>query len=286
MSLKGMTNVAKVDIKDFRAQLESKKFCFCLPVRLGVFIVSLLTTLAGSIIGVIGWMQVLANRNVQVDLGDEIAAYVHASIFTLLGLISIMGFVGSLARVRGMVIAYSVGLALHLGFSLASGIFTMYTIFKPDTALSVDACVAKANPTPELLEETKRVCQTGMAVGKGIIVAIYVVTWLLQLYSYFIVERYADQLEEEEMAKMAAIMPQQPHHPMSFVGYPHRFSYSAYTDQRRSYDERYPQQGYPQDYYQGQDQGQQRQRPMSAYSYSLPPQAYGTQRGKDASNLA
>jgi hypothetical protein len=32
-SLKEMGN-----IKDFRAQLESKKFCFCLPVRLGVFV--------------------------------------------------------------------------------------------------------------------------------------------------------------------------------------------------------------------------------------------------------
>jgi hypothetical protein len=277
-----------VNIKDFRAQLESKKFCFCLPVRLGVFIVSLLTTLAGSIIGVVGWMQVLQNRQIQVDLGDEIAGYVHASIFTLLGLISIMGFVGSLARVRGMVIAYSVGIVLHLGFSLASGIFMMYTIFKPNAALTVDTCVQKANPTPELLEETRRICNTGMAVAKGVVVAIYVVTWILQLYSYFIVERYADQLEEEEMVKMAVIMPQQPHHLGSFVGYPHRFSYGAYMDDRRSYYG--PQDRYPQDQYQYQQdgpQGQQRQRPTSAYSYQLPvQQPLGTGRAKDPSNLA
>lgn len=277
------------NIKDFRAQLESKKFCFCLPVRLGVFVVSLLTTLAGSIIGAIGWLQVVGFQKHPVEITDEIAAYIHASIFSLLGLISIFGFVGSLVRNRGLVIAYSVGIAIHLGFSIASGVFTMYSIFRPNPANSVEECIKVANPTPELLEETKRICSTGMAVAKGVIVAIYVISWILQLYSYFIVERYADQLEEEEMAKLAAIIPQQPQHPMGYVGYPHRFSYSAYSDPRRSYDERYPSNRDPRDQYpRDEPHGQQGipRRPASEYNYSLPPQAYGTNRGKDASNLA
>jgi len=303
MALKNMSN-----IQDFRDQIKSKKFCFCLPVRLGVFVVSLLTMLAGSVIGVIGWMQVAGFRQHPVEVTDEIAAYIHASIFSLLGLLSIFGFVGSLAKQRGLVIAYSIGLAIHLGLSIASGVFTIYSIFRPNPATSVDECIKQAAPPPELLEETKNICNTGMAVAKGVIVAIYVISWLLQLYAYFVVERYADQLEEEEMAKLAAIMPQQPHHPMAYVGYPHRFSYDAYSNHRRSYeDTRYQNSRYQRDYphergeyqpqghggYQpgpgGQQQPPQQGRPSSEYDYSLPPQqpmGFATPRGKDASNQA
>ncbi|KAG6298306.1 hypothetical protein E4U44_001111 [Claviceps purpurea] len=257
-------------------------------------LVSLITTLAGSIIAAIAWMQVVQNRKHPVEMTDEIAAYIHASIFSLLGLISLFGFVGSLVRHRGLVIAFSVGMAIHLGLSIASGVFTMYTIFRPNPATSVEQCIKDANPSPDLLEETKNICKTGMAVAKGVIVAIYVVSWILQLYSYFIVERYADQLEEEEMAKLAAIIPQQPQHPMAYVGYPHRFSYSAYSDQRRSFDERY----YNRRETYGQGRGdlppQQnnfhppQQRPLSAeYAYQLPQSAIGNgARGKDASNNA
>ena len=294
MALKEMAN-----IKDIRAQIESKKFCFCLPVRLGVFVVSLLTMLAGSIVGVIGWMQVAQfRRTAGVEVTDEISAYIHASIFTLLGVLSIFGFAGSLVRVRGLVISYSVGLAIHLGLSIASGVFTMYTIFRPNPANSVEQCIKDANPTPDLLEETRSICATGMAIGKGIVVAIYVITWLLQLYAYFIVERYVEQLEEEEFATLAAIMPQQPQHPSAYVGYPHRFSYSAYYNEPRprSYDERYasygPQgqaQGPPRDRDNGNGLSQdpsQRRPPSSEYRYSLPAQPFAAPRGKDASNLA
>ncbi|KAH6904309.1 hypothetical protein BKA70DRAFT_1373635 [Coprinopsis sp. MPI-PUGE-AT-0042] len=239
------------NIKDFRAQLESKKFCFCLPVRLGVFVVSLITMLAGSIIAAVAWMQVSQQSGKSVEVTDQVAAYVHATIFSLLGVLSVFGFVGSLTRVRGLVISYSVGLAIHLGLSIASGVFTMFTIFRPNPANSVETCIKESNPTPELLEETKEYLQHRDGHRKG--------------YAYFIVDRYSDQLEEEEMAKMAAIMPQQPHQPMSYVGYPHshRFSYSASGADQQQYQQQYQQDG--------------RQRPASAeYGYSLPPQqAYG-----------
>ncbi|TFK24088.1 hypothetical protein FA15DRAFT_704850 [Coprinopsis marcescibilis] len=282
-------------IKDFRSQIQTRKFCFCLPVRLGVFVVSLLTMTAGSILGAIGWMQVVQFRTHPVELGDEIAAYVHASIFSLLGLLSIFGFVGSLVRLRGLVIAYSVGIAIHLGLSIASGIFNMYTMFKPNPQSAIEACM-NAVKDSEDLDETRRICQTGSAIAKGIIVAIYVITWLLQIYAFFIIERYAEQLEEEEMAKLAAIMPQQPNHPNSYVGYPHRFSYGYSErgyDGRRSYyyDDRYPaygpQQGAEQKEY-PHPQQQHQQRPMSQeYAFTLPPQTPLTAgRNKDASNMA
>ncbi|KAJ3510490.1 hypothetical protein NMY22_g15971 [Coprinellus aureogranulatus] len=85
---------------------------------------------------------------------------------------------------------------------------------------------------------------------------------------------------------------------MIYNGYPQRFSYSAYADSRRGtyMDPRTaPVRGHSQnksfdehgvvgaeEYRQEQAHG----RPQSEYAFTLPSQAYGVQRGKDASNLA
>lgn len=274
--------------------------------------------------------------------------YIHSSIFSLLALLGLFGFVGSLARSRWMTIAFSVGIAIHLALSIASGIFTIVTVFKEPAQAAIEACLEGTKGD----EEAVRVCKTGAGIVKGLIVAIYVVAWLIELCewafpiiiffegemgrgrltepwmidAYFIVERYAAQLEDEEMAAMEPVMPQQvnnhyhnnPH--MMYTGYPQRFSYSHYAESRRSYGQDAAARkeggldnananahangteananandgayggvqgtGYGHGYYQQQQQGQQGQRPMTEYAFALPNQAYGVTRGKDASNMA
>lgn len=273
--------------------VESRKFCCCLPVRLGVFILSLLAMVGGSIVAAVGWISVSQLKNYPVDIVDEIALYIHSSIFTLLGVLGTFGFVGSLVRSRSMVIAFSVGIAIHLGLSIGSGVFTIYSVFKqaPDNAIA--ACMEGKTD-----DETRKICSTGMSLVKGAIVAVYVIAWLIELYAYFIVDRYADQLEDEEMAKLAPIVPQSVNPPVTMIynGYPQRFSYSAYADSRRGtfMDPRTaPVHGRNKSFDEGgvvgadnhhHDQGNGR--PQSEYAFTLPSQAYGVQRGKDASNLA
>jgi len=127
--------------------------------------------------------------------------------------------------------------------------------------------------------------------------------------AYFIVERYATQLEEEEIARLAPIIPQSvnithnhgmpPHmnQHMMYTGYPQRFSYSAYTESRRSYAP--PQDPARPERKEGDDLdlsthgpnglgvggvqgGRGGPRPASEYAFTLPSQAYGVSRGKDA----
>ncbi|TEB05093.1 hypothetical protein FA13DRAFT_1637836 [Coprinellus micaceus] len=275
--------------------VESRKFCCCLPVRLGVFILSLLAMVGGSIVAAVGWISVSQLKTYPVDIVDEIALYIHSSIFTLLGVLGTFGFVGSLVRSRAMVTAFSVGIAIHLGLSIGSGVFTIYSVFKqaPDNAIA--ACMEGKTD-----DETRKICQTGMSLVKGAIVAIYVIAWLIELYAYFIVDRYSDQLEDEEMAKLAPVVPQSVNPPVTMIynGYPQRFSYSAYADSRRGtfMDPRTaPVHGRGKSYDEGgvvgadnhhYDQSQGQGRPQSEYAFALPSQAYGVQRGKDATNLA
>lgn len=276
--------------------VESRKFCCCLPVRLGVFVLSLLSMVGGSIVAAVGWISVSQFKLHPVDIVDEIAMYIHSSIFTLLAVLGVFGFVGSLVRSRSMVTAFSVGIAIHLGLSIGSGVFTIYSVFKEAPTNAIEACMEGKTD-----EETRKICSTGMSLVKGAIVAIYVIAWLIELYAYFIVDRYADQLEDEEMAKLAPVIPQQTVNPpvtMIYNGYPQRFSYSAYADSRRGtfMDPRTaPVHGHQRkESYEGgvvgaeQDQrhDQGHIRPQSEYAFTLPSQAYGVQRGKDATNLA
>lgn len=118
-------------------------------------------------------------ENIQVDIVDQIAMYIHSSIFTLLGFLGMLGFVGALARSRGAVVSFSIGIAIHLGLSIASGVFTIYSIFKENSAQAVEACMEGKTD-----DETRKICQTGMGVVKGVIVAVYVIAWLIELCEY------------------------------------------------------------------------------------------------------
>ncbi|KAJ2930555.1 hypothetical protein H1R20_g6547, partial [Candolleomyces eurysporus] len=259
--------------------VETRKFCCCLPVRLGVFILSLLAMVGGSVVAAVGWMSVAQFKVHQVEIVDQIAMYIHSTIFTLLGFLGMLGFVGALARSRGAVISFSIGIAIHLGLSIASGVFTIYSIFKENSAEAVEACMEGKTD-----DETRKICQTGMGVVKGVIVAVYIIAWLIELYAYFIVDRYADQLEDEELAKVMPVIPRQPFEPyphqpqMGYNGYPERFSYSVYS--RRSYMEPRPA---PKE---AEEIPPVPTRPRSEYAYTLPQSAYGVSRGKDASDRA
>jgi len=173
--------------------IRSRKFCCCIPVRAGVFILSLVGVVLGSIISVVGWRKVSQLKNYPLPDADVAALYIHSSIFTLLALLSLFGFVGTLIKQRGLVSAYGAGLIIHLCISIASGIFALVSLFKQSPQEAINECLNGSSDAA-----TRAACKSGIAVVKGLAVVIYVVMWLLQIYAYIIVSNYVDQLDEEE----------------------------------------------------------------------------------------
>jgi hypothetical protein len=184
--------------------VRSRKFCCCLPVRFGVFVLSLLAMVGGSFVAAFGWIQVSQLRIHPMEKADEIALWIHSGMFTILGALAVLGFVGALIKNRAMVSSFAIALAIHLGFSIASGIFSLYSIFRQNPQEAIAKCLNEATDNSEITTET---CRNGIAIMKGIMVAIYIITWLIQLYAYFVVERYADQLGDEEMAENTIVIP-------------------------------------------------------------------------------
>jgi uncharacterized protein with PQ loop repeat len=161
--------------------------------------------IGGSFVAGVGIIQLAGVSQAPVEKSDLIALYIQTIMYALLGVVGAFGFVGALIRNYRMVSSFAIVLAVHLGFSIASGIFSIYAMFTRDASTAVAQCLV--NASVQGVEVTQTDCQNGITVMKGVMVAVYVITWLIQLYAYFIVERYADQLEEEDLANQARVVP-------------------------------------------------------------------------------
>jgi len=184
--------------------IHTRTFCCCLPVRLGVFLLSLLAFAGGSFVATIGFIQL--SRLKQHPLGkiDEIALWIQSSLFGFLAVLAIFGFLGAMIKNRGMVSGFAIAIAIHLGFSIASGCFSIYTMFARDSQVALDGCIQKADNDSDA---TVQMCKNGLILIKAVAVVIYVLVWLIQLYAYFVVERYVDQLDEERSFENPIVIP-------------------------------------------------------------------------------
>jgi hypothetical protein len=89
-------------------------------------------------------------------------------------------FFGAALRRRSLLNVYWTGLTAHLFFSIASGIFTIYSMFNEGVSSELtQQCVDDA-----VDDVTAQFCGNGMTVVKGVIIAFFVVAWLFQLCAY------------------------------------------------------------------------------------------------------
>lgn len=215
----------------------SRKFCCCLPVRIGVFVLSALSAVVGAANAYVYWyvvvqtakhgtvndnMSTLDNINatqfqnattfndinmdlngVALDKGQYYAFIVIGVIFTLYTLFSLFGFVGAIFRKRGLVAWYSTLLWVLLLLNLGVGIYSIDATIKQRQSLS-DQCAAKtANSQSGTIANdenkvTSTICSAASKAGVALAIAIFVIEWLLQLYACIIVKRYVEQLSEEQ----------------------------------------------------------------------------------------
>jgi len=179
--------------------IRSRTFCCCIPVRFGVFILSLLGVIGGGILSVAAWVLVhqLQSQKVSANTAGAAAIWIQAFLFTLLTLLSIFGFIGCLVKSRNSVNAYSWGLMTFILLSILSGAFSLWAIFnKPEERPDYAACLSAATD-----DNARAACKATDQIYKGVTVAIYIITWLFMIYAYVIVDNYVDQLDEEMHAR-------------------------------------------------------------------------------------
>jgi len=178
------------------AYVRSRVFCCCLPVRFGVFVMAVLGILGGGFIAVVGWAQIAQLAKHPLDQRDKIALIVQTIIYTLLALLSFCGLIGTFNKSRSLISVYSTMLCAHLGFSIVTGIFYLYTLFHQTGQTDIQKCIDESTD-----DATVEACKKGFGVIRAIIVVVFVIVWLLELYGCIIVSNYTDQLDEEKSIK-------------------------------------------------------------------------------------
>jgi hypothetical protein len=141
--------------------------------------------------------------------GEVLALWIHGLMFLFLAILSIFGFIGALTKSRSKIATFAIAVAIHLGFSIATGVFTIISVFRTKAKEQIEQCIANggASQTGSVAADaatgaasgvSEAACKSGVNIMKAAMIIIYVITWGIQLYCYFVVERYADQLAEEE----------------------------------------------------------------------------------------
>ncbi|KAJ7651831.1 hypothetical protein B0H17DRAFT_1101952 [Mycena rosella] len=184
--------------------VRSRKFCCCLPVRFGVFVMSVAALLGGGLVAIAAWIQIAHLSENPLANNDKISLYIVAAMFTILALVGAFGLIGALARKPNLVSIFGGMLNVHLGLSVLTGAFAIYSLFKQSTDQLNNAlaqCISDTALNGSTEEHIVDACKTAINVAKGVVVAAYVVSWLVELYGCFIVHNYVRQLHEEKDAE-------------------------------------------------------------------------------------
>jgi len=180
--------------------VRSRKFCCCIPVRFGAVMMTTLFLLGGSILAAVGWHGVTHKEQLHLTHNQEVSLVISSISHTLLALISLFGLIGCIIKRRSYISLYSTVIAFHLGFSIATGAFFIYTLFHKVGDSEINNCIANDVDDLNLNLNLNGIedCMRGFMIYRGVLVAAYVVFWLLQLWGCVIVADYVAQLKEEE----------------------------------------------------------------------------------------
>ncbi|THV06797.1 hypothetical protein K435DRAFT_834098 [Dendrothele bispora CBS 962.96] len=170
-------------------RVRSHKFCCCIPVRLGVCIIGLLGVASGGLLAIAGIIRL--KQLGDVDMHLKLPYIIQTLVYALYAGLSMLGLLGAICKRIGLIKAFVFTLTIHVLLSLASGGYSIYQYFKdaPDT---VQSCIN--GHTDDVTIET---CKKGVSVMKGVMVALFVFVWLMEIWGVFIVRSYKDQLDEE-----------------------------------------------------------------------------------------
>jgi len=117
----------------------SQKFLCCFPVRICVFLLSFFELLSAGILAGLLWFAILS-KQFHFDGRQRTAVIILAIHFTLLFMVCLAGFVGSVIRRRQLVAAYSSFLSWMLTFSIGLGIFYIVEMFAMSKSEFIEKC--------------------------------------------------------------------------------------------------------------------------------------------------
>jgi len=173
-------------------------FCCCIPVRVAVFVTSLLALLFSGVVAGISFFLLTDSKDPNAALShlssdQKIAVGVVGGVYTLIALASLFGLIGSIIRKRGFVRLYSNMTFIIFFIQCAAVGYLIFSLFHHTNC----EVVTGTNGTTKSCEQLS----VGAKIG---VVCFLIVHLLVQAYIISVIRRYVTQLEDEQTYRGAS----------------------------------------------------------------------------------
>ncbi|KAI0085135.1 hypothetical protein BDY19DRAFT_967303 [Irpex rosettiformis] len=172
-----------------------RRFCCCIPTRIGVIIGSFLTFLVSGALAIILWFEVSTEHDMSFSSQERTYVILGGLLETFLCLVSVLGFIGAIVRKQLFVSIFAYFLLVHFLLNLGFGIYLLVVV---NHTANVDVSVAchKAIKDPGAQQDCSKLLNGFRGALDGIIIFVL----LIELYGLLIVTRYMRQLRGEKRA--------------------------------------------------------------------------------------
>lgn len=171
--------------------LYSPYFCFCLPVRFGFVLLTCLSFLFSGVLSVLVWFELSHSYSLT---GEEKSSFWAVGIVeTILLAVSVIGFIGAVARKQRFVAIYAYFVYIHVVLNVVVGIYFLVTIRQSNRQQLVDECYVVFANNPSASN-----CQSLMNVSTYVFIAVVSLVLLLELYGALIATRYLNTLTKQK----------------------------------------------------------------------------------------
>ncbi|KAJ8503130.1 hypothetical protein ONZ45_g11122 [Pleurotus djamor] len=174
-----------------------KTFCCCIPVRIGVLIMSFLGMLLAGILSILLWFQVASTPD--MTSGEKAAFVCAALVETLLFVACILGFSGVIVRKQAFVQIYAYFTYFHFVLNIGVAAWLFWVVSHGTENAATKAC-QQTIQNPGAQDQ----CIGLLKVAKGVYIGVALAVLLIELYGAIIVARYVNQIQGEKRTARAS----------------------------------------------------------------------------------
>ncbi|OAX43326.1 hypothetical protein K503DRAFT_708889 [Rhizopogon vinicolor AM-OR11-026] len=171
--------------------LYSPYFCCCIPVRFGFVIMTCLSFLLSGVLSVLVWFEL--SHSYSLSSKEKTVFWLVGVVEVILFAVSIVGFIGAVARKPRFVKIYAYFTYIHLLLNIAVGIYFLDTIRQSNRQQIVDECSALLTD-----KSSQSNCQNLLNISTYVFIAVVTFVLLLELYGALIATRYLNRLTKEK----------------------------------------------------------------------------------------
>lgn len=163
-------------------------------VRYVLLVVIALSLSFSAVFGTVGIL-VLERIGSQMTELQQVAIWFHIFVYILYAILCFLGVYACIAKGAGATSLFTSLVIGQILFSIGSGALCLYLLFNTTTAQPWDTnkCLAVAFD-----KFTRELCRKTVLL-KGLAIAMFIVTWLVEIVTIFLGNAFLSQLREEAM---------------------------------------------------------------------------------------